>query len=92
MSDAVILANSIELTDEFAITKKFRNANEFSLFIEEKIKGSKLTYLEMVLEYCKEEDIDPESIKSLIGPALKDKIRVDAEEANLIKKRARLSF
>ena len=87
-----MVADGVELTDEFAITKKFRNANEFSLFIEERIKGSKLTYLEMVLEYCKEEDIDPESVKSLIGPALKDKIRVDAEEANLLKKRARLEF
>lgn len=87
-----MIMDEIELNDEFAITKKFRNANEFSLFIEERIKGSKLSYLEMVLEYCKEEDVDPESIKTLISPSLKDKIRLDAEEANLMKKRGTLVF
>ena len=84
--------DAIELTDEFAITKKFRNANEFSLFIEDKAKDSKLSYLDLVIDYCKENDIDPDCLKSLINQQLKDKIRIDAEESNLIKRRGKLVF
>lgn len=84
--------SDIVLSDEFAITKKFRNANDFSLFIEEKARGSKLNYLDIVLDYCKENDIDPESLKSLINQQLKDKIRIDAEESNLMKRRGKLVF
>ena len=86
------MENEVELSDEFAVTKKFRNATEFSLFIEEQIKGTRLTYLEMVLEYCKNNDVDPESLKSLINQQLKDKIRLDAEDANMLKKRGTLVF
>lgn len=82
----------IVLSDEFAITKQFRNANEFSLFIEDKARNSKLTYLDIVLDYCKENDIDPDSLKSLINQQLKDKIRIDAEESNLMKRRGKLVF
>lgn len=85
-------ASDIELSDEFAITKQFRNANDFSLFIEDKARNSKLSYLDIVLDYCKENDIDPDSLKSLINQQLKDKIRIDAEESNLIKRRGKLVF
>ena len=85
-------ASDIELSDEFAITKQFRNANDFSLFIEDKARNSKLSYLDIVLDYCKENDIDPDSLKSLINQQLKDKIRIDAEESNLMKRRGKLVF
>ena len=88
----VMTIDNIELTDEFVITKQFRNANDFSLFIEEKARNSKLNYLDIVLDYCKENDIDPESLKTLINPQLKDKIRIDAEESNLMKRRGKLVF
>lgn len=84
--------SDVVLSDEFAITKQFRNANEFSLFIEDKARNSKLTYLDIVLDYCKENDIDPDSLKSLINQQLKDKIRIDAEESNLMKRRGKLVF
>jgi hypothetical protein len=80
------------LTDSLVITKKFRSPNEFSLYIEEKVVREKIGYMDAVISYCTEIDIDIESISKLINQSLKDKIRVEAEEQNYIKKKARLPF
>jgi hypothetical protein len=80
------------LTDSLVITKKFRSPNEFSLYIEEKVAKEKIGYMDAVISYCAEIDIDIESISKLINQSLKDKIRVEAEEQNYIKKKARLPF
>jgi len=81
-----------DVTDEYVVTKQFKNQNEFSLYIEDRSRINKTTYLETVIQYCDESSIDPEAIKSLIGPQLKDRIRIDAEESNLMKKRTSLEF
>lgn len=78
------------LNDSIVITKKFRSSNEFSLYIEEKVVRDKIGYMDAIISYCTEVDIDIESISKLINQSLKDKIRVEAEEANYIKKQARL--
>jgi hypothetical protein len=80
----------IGLTDEFVLTKRFRSANEFSIYIEEQVKEKKCGYMEAILNYCDEKDLDPQNISSLISQSLKDKVRVEAEELNYIKKRAQL--
>lgn len=80
----------VDFTDEFVMTKRFRSANEFSIFIEEQVKEKKCGYMEAVIAYCDDHDIDPQNVSSLISQSLKDKIRVEAEELNYIKKRAQL--
>jgi hypothetical protein len=78
------------LNDSIVITKKFRSPNEFSLYIEERVAQEKMGYMDAVISYCTEVDIEVESISKLINQSLKDKIRVEAEDANFIKKQARL--
>lgn len=80
------------LSDSFIITKQFKNSTEFSLFIEEEVSRKNISYMDCVLDYCKDNDIDPESLKSLINQSLKDKIRVEAENLNMIKKQGKLVF
>lgn len=80
------------LNDTIIITKKFRSPNEFSLYIEEKVVKEKIGYMDAIISYCTEVDIEIESISKLINQSLKDKIRVEAEEFNYIKKQARLPF
>jgi hypothetical protein len=87
MSDEDILKS---YTDSFIITKKFRSSNEFSLHIEEKVLKEKLTYMEAVIQYCEEVDIDIEAIANLINQSLKEKIKIEAEDNNYMKKRAKL--
>lgn len=79
-----------DLNDTLVITKKFRSPNEFSLYIEEKVLKEKLGYMDAVISYCNEVDIDIETISKLVNQSLKDKIRSEAEEFNYIKKRGKL--
>lgn len=77
-------------TDTFLITKKFRSSNEFSLYIEERVSKEKIGYMEAVISYCNEIDIDVESVAKLINQSLKDKIQNEAEENNFMRKGAKL--
>lgn len=79
-----------ELTDSLIITKRFRSPNEFSLYIDTTVTRLKITYMEAVINYCNEIDIDIESIGPLINQKLREKIQVEAELANLIKPRGHL--
>lgn len=79
-----------ELTDTFVITKRFRSPNEFSIYIDEMVVKYKITYMEAIINYCNEVDIDIEAVGSLINSKLKEKIQVEAEQANLMKPRGHL--
>ena len=78
------------LTDSLIITKKFRSPNEFSLYIEGKVAAQEISYMEAIIQYCEEVDIDVESISKLINQSLKDKVQIEAEDGNYFKKRGKL--
>ena len=79
-----------ELTDAFVITKRFRSSNEFSIYIDEQVVKYKITYMEAIINYCNEMDIDVESIGNLVNSKLKEKIQMEAEQANMMKPRGHL--
>lgn len=79
-----------ELNDILVITKKFRSPNEFSLYIEQRVISEKIGYMDAIITYCSEVDIDIETISKLINSSLKERIRTEAEEFNYIKKRGKL--
>lgn len=68
----------------------FKNSNEFSLHIEYLVQEKKLSYMDAVLEYCKENYLEPEDIASLINKSLKDKIEMNFRELNYLPKQAQL--
>lgn len=78
------------LTDSLIITKKFRSPNEFSLYIEERVIREKIGYMDAIIQYCEEVDIEIESVSKLINQSLKDKVQDEAEENNFMKKRGKL--
>jgi len=78
------------LTDSLIITKKFRSPNEFSLYIEGKVAAQDISYMEAIIQYCEEVDIDIESISKLINQSLKDRVQIEAEDGNYFKKRGKL--
>lgn len=80
----------IDITDQLLITKRFRTAIEFSTFIESKVVDENIGYMEAIIAYCDENDIDVESISPLVSKSLKDKIRLEAEELNYLKVTAKL--
>lgn len=68
----------------------FKNAAQFSLFIEQIAAEKRMSHMDAVLKYCEENFLEPDEVKSLINKTLKDKIEVDMREANLLPKQASL--
>ncbi len=79
-----------QFTDALIITKRFRSPNEFGIFIDETVNRLNITYMEAVINYCNELEIDVESVGSLISQKLREKIQIEAEQANMMKPRGHL--
>lgn len=72
------------------LPKVFKTANEFSLHIESIVREKKISYMDAVLEYCKENYLEPEDVSKLINKSLKDKIEMNFRELNYLPKQATL--
>lgn len=70
----------------------FKTSNEFSLYIENKAKEQRISHMDAVLEYCKDNFLEPEDIAKLVNKSLKDKIEMDFREANMLPKQAQLDI
>ena len=68
----------------------FKTSNEFSIHIEQQARERKMTHMDAVLEYCKENFLEPEDIAKYINKSLKDKIEMDFRDANMLPKQAQL--
>lgn len=68
--------------------EKFMTAAKFSMDIENLVKQSKyqINYIDAIIHYCHQNDIDIESTSKLISRPLKEKLRMDAVRLNFIKK------
>ena len=75
----------IPLTDEFLITKQFKTAAEFSIFIEKLARDSRTPCMDILIDYCEKRNIEVGSVASLISTSLKEKIRVEAQQLNMLK-------
>ena len=54
--------------------------------IEEMVIEKNVTYMDACLEYCKDNNVEPESLGRLVNKALKQTIQVEAEHLNFLKK------
>jgi len=68
----------------------FKTSNEFSLHIEQLVASKKMSHMDAVLEYCKENYLEPSDVASLINKSLKDKIEMNFRELNYLPKQAQL--
>ena len=59
---------------------------KFCLLIEEMVLTKKITYIDACLEYCKEKEIEPNSLGRLVNKSLKQKIQMEAEELHFLPK------
>ena len=59
--------------------------SKFALLIEDYVKDKKMSYMDAVVLYCEENNIDPSSVKPLINKHLKEKIAYEAQSLNMLK-------
>ena len=63
---------------------------DLNLTIEELVKNTELSYMEAVLDYAKNSEIEPEAMAKMLNQSIKDKIEVEAQNLNMLKKTAKL--
>ena len=62
------------------------NSKEFSLIIEDLVKEHKeLSYVDAIVKYCDENNIEIETTARLITKQLKEKIQHQSAQLNLLK-------
>ena len=68
----------------------FLTPTKFSTLIEEMVQEKHLSYMDACLEYCKDNNVEPESLGRLVNKALKQKIQVEAENLKFLQKSSSL--
>jgi hypothetical protein len=67
------------------------NSKEFSLQIEKIVQERKgISYMDAILRYCEENEIDPSTVAPMLTKALKDKVTIEAQNLNYIPKTGQL--
>ena len=61
-------------------------SKEFGIIIEKLVKEKNMSYMDAVIHYCEENDIDLQHINKLISKPLKEKISVEAQKLNFLPK------
>jgi len=64
------------------------NSKEFSLKIEEIVNQKRCSYMDAVVLFCDENEIDTSTIKPLISKSLKEKIKLEAIDLKLLKEKS----
>ena len=61
------------------------NSKEFSLNIESIVKEKRISYMDAIVWYCEQNDIDTGTISSLVSKSLKEKIKLEATNLRMLK-------
>ena len=72
--------------------KSITNLSDFNKDIEEIVRVSNLNYIEAVIMWCEERNVDVEQAASFVkrSQVIKAKIEVDASDLNFLQKQSKL--
>ena len=67
------------------------NSKEFSLEIEKIVQDKRgISYMDAILKYCEDNELDPGTVAPMITKTLKDKITIEAQNLNYLPKTGQL--
>ena len=72
-----------------ALSEKFMNSAKFSAEIEKLVKNEKINYIDAIVLFCEENNIEIDSITKLVSKPLKEKLKCDAQQLNFMKRTTR---
>ena len=89
-SGSLLMNKSKEAINE-VLDEKFMTSAKFSMEIENIVKTSngELNYIEAILTFCEENEIEFESVPKLLSKTLKEKLKYEAMELNFLKRTSR---
>ena len=70
---------------EKAIESKFLTPQKFSMEIEKMVVEEGFNYIDAIVHYCQENNIEVESVSKLISKPLKERLKWDATRLNFMK-------
>tara|TARA_B000000609_G_C24173416_1_gene352011 strand:+ start:88 stop:348 length:261 start_codon:yes stop_codon:yes gene_type:complete len=70
---------------EKAIESKFLTPTKFSMEIERIVVEEGFNYIDAIVYYCEENNIEVESVSKLISKPLKERLKWDATRLNFMK-------
>lgn len=62
------------------------SGKEFNAEIEKYVQKTNMNYLDSIVMYCDENELEYESVSSLLNKVIKEKIQYEAETLNLMQK------
>jgi hypothetical protein len=65
-------------------------SQKFSLLIEQTSRDKRLSYMDAIVWWCEQNEMEIETAAKLINGVIKEKIRVEAQDLNYLEKSARL--
>ena len=72
-----------------ALNQKFISKDKFAEEIETLVKLQKCSYIDAIVQYCENNEIELDTVNKLVSRPLKEKIRYEATELNFLKKTSR---
>ena len=75
---------------EKALESKFFCPSRFAQEIESLVHATEsMSYIDAIVHFCEQNNIDVESVPKLISKPLKEKIKYEAQELNFLKRTSR---
>ena len=74
---------------EEVLNQKFLSKDKFAEDIESLVLETKMSYIDAIVQYCQDNNIEVDSVNKLVSKPLKEKIRWEATELNYLKKTSR---
>ena len=68
------------------LNKKFVSREKFIGDIEALVLKTKMSYIDAIVEYCSDNNIEVDTVNKLISKPLKEKLRHEATELNYLKR------
>ena len=87
MVDKVLSQDGKKKSAKSSTEDKFLTPTKFSQEIERLVKSSSglITYIEAVVTYCQENEIEIETVPKLLSKPLKERLRHEAQRLNYMK-------
>jgi hypothetical protein len=84
-----LMENKIDKELEQVIENKFLTPSKFALEIENIVICQKCNYIDAIVLFCEENNLEVDSVTKLISKPLKERLKWDAIRLNFMKKTSR---
>jgi len=72
-----------------ALSSKFISKDKFAEEIEALVLKTRLNYIDAIVQYCEQNEIELDTVNKLVSKPLKEKLKVEAMDLNFLRKTSR---